>query len=591
VVQIQREIYKLAPVGNPGPDVEGKLGVTLGFIMLCHTALDRAAQVARHWAEHGCPVVVHVDKRVTKPAYQGLFNALSDLGNVQFSARHSCEWGTWGIAAATQDAASLMLASFAEVRHVFLASGSCLPLRPTEELMAYLDERPRTDFIESVTTEDVGWTIGGLDFERFMLRFPFSWRKQRRLFDGYVKLQRFVGLRRKVPAGIVPHLGSQWWCLTRQTLSAILESPDREDIDRYFSKVWIPDESYFQTLVRQVSANVESRSLTLSKFDFQGKPYIFYDDHLQLLRRSDCFIARKIWPHADMLYDAFLTKAGLGQAAAEPNPGKIDRLFSQAVERRTKGRAGLIMQSRFPHENWENGRTSARYSVFQGFSEVFESFEPWLGKVVGTRAHGHLFAPGHVHFAGEEKVFDGSLSDSAELRDYNPRSFLTNLIWNTRGERQCFQFGPGDNQAISWFIACDPNAQISVITGAWALPLFQSNANFGDIRRKAALLQKAEMEHLAILRSVYARARLRVWSLADFVENPMEPLQSVIDEISPRAMRRLTEAPRLADLTGFGQFLQNLRNQGMQPVLMGDFPVDFGQPNAQRRRGRPYLVK
>ena len=44
-----------------------------------------------------------------------------------------------------------MLQSFAKVRHVYLASGSCLPLRPVEELISYLDSRPRTDFIESVT--------------------------------------------------------------------------------------------------------------------------------------------------------------------------------------------------------------------------------------------------------------------------------------------------------------------------------------------------------------------------------------------------------------------------------------------------------
>ena len=109
--------------------------------------------------------------------------------------------------------------------------------------------------------------------------------------------------------------------------------------------------------------------------------------------------------------------------------------------------------------------------------------------------------------------------------------------------------------------------------------------------RQAALLQKIELEHLSILRSAFAKARVRIWTLADFVENPMEPLQSVIDEISPRAMRRLTEAPRLTDLTGFGQFLQNLRNQGMQPVLMGDFPADFGSPTSTRRRDRLYLVK
>ena len=561
----------------------------VGFVMLCHTALERAAEVARHWAERDCPVVIHVDRRVKAAAYDGLVAALADLPNVLFTTRYACEWGTWGLVAATQDAATLMLARFAEVRHVFLASGSCLPLRPVEELRAYLRARPETDFIESVTTQDVGWTVGGLNIERFTLRFPFSWRKRRAAFDWYVRFQRRYGFRRRIPAGLEPHLGSQWWCLTRKTLQAILENPERPRIDRYFRRVWIPDESYFQTLVRQVSSHIESRSLTLSKFDFQGKPHVFYDDHLQLLRRSDCFVARKIWPQADRLYDNFLRGPASGQAAAEPNPGKIDRLFAKAVERRVKGRPGLYMQSRFPNENWENGRTAAPYSVFEGFAELFENFEAWLGKVAGTRAHGHLFAPGRVEFVGGEPIFSGALSDSAALRDYAPKNFLSNLIWNTRGERQCFQFGPADLQECSWFMACDPNAQISVITGAWSIPLFRSNQDFAEIRREAARLQKIESDHLGILRSHYAKARIRIWSLAEFVENPMEPLQTIVDEINPRSPRRLTEAPRMVELKGFGQFLQNLRNQGMQPVLMGDFPVGEGPPAT--RRGRPYLVK
>ena len=369
------------------------------------------------------------------------------------------------------------------------------------------------------------------------------------------------------------------------------QSPDRAEIDRYFRRVWIPDESYFQTLVRQVSAHVEGRSLTLSKFDFQGKPHIFYDDHLQLLRRSDCFVARKIWPRADRLYNTFLAPDATGAAAAEPNPGKIDRLFAKAVERRTKGRPGLYMQSRYPHENWENGRTAAPYSVFEGFAEVFENFELWLGKAVGTRVHGHLFAPDRVRFSGGEAIYNGALCDSAAVRDYNPRSFLTNLIWNTRGERQCFQFGPNDIQTLNWFMAADSNAQISVISGAWAIPLFHSNRDFDKIRRDAALMQKTELEFLGILRSPWVKARVRIWTLAEFIENPMEPLQSVIDEISPRSTRRLTEAPRMTDLTGFGQFLQNLRNQGMQPILMGDFPPGDALRASTTRRGRPYLVK
>ncbi len=565
--------------------------MTVGFIMMCHDAFDRAAQVARYWAEAGAPVVIHVDKRVGDQPFGAFTEALSDLENVSFCERFKCEWGTWSLVQASQAGAEQILKRHADVRHVFLVSGSCIPLRPVAELNAYLDARPFTDFIESVTTTEVGWTVGGIDIERFTLRFPFSWKKQRRLFDRYVEIQRKYKIRRRIPDGIVPHLGSQWWCLTRQTLSAILEDPDRKLYDTYFKRVWIPDESYFQTLARLYSTSIESRSLTLFKFDYQGKPHIFYDDHIQLLRRSDCFVARKIWPHADKLYKTFLARSPEIVRGGEPDPTKIDRLFSKAVERRLKGRPGLYMQSRFPKLDRENGKTSAPYSIFQGFSDIFENFDGWLTKAVGARVHGHLYAPARAEFAGGETVFNGGLIDSAKLRDYSARAFLTNLIWNSRGERQCFMFSPRDTQDINWFTATDPNAQISVITGAWAVPLFRSNQNFAEIRREAARLQRIELAHVDILRSIYVKARVRIWSLAEFIENPMEPLQSIIDEINPRATRRLSEAPQLVDLSGFGQFLQNLRNQGMQPRLMGDFPAGDDPRPINTRRGRPYLVK
>ncbi len=564
---------------------------SMGVVMLVHNALGRAEQVARHWAAARVPVVIHVDRKVPQTTYDTFRAALGDVPNVLFSRRFRCEWGTWGIVAASQAASELMLASFADVRHVYLASGSCLPLRPVHELIEYLADRPRTDFIESATTADVPWTIGGLDAERFTMRFPFSWKRHRYLFDQSVKLQRRLGLKRRMPSGLVPHMGSQWWCLTRQTLSAILQDPERATYDRYFRHVWIPDESYFQSLARLYSMNIESRSLTLSKFDFQGKPHIFYDDHLQLLRRSDCFVARKIWPYADRLYEAFLTDAAGAMKRTEPNPGKIDRIFAKAVERRTRGRSGLYMQSRFPNEDWENGVTAAEYSMFQGFAELFENFEPWLGNATGARVHGHLFAPDRVHFAEGQSTLNGALSDSALQRDYNPQAFLTNLIWNTRGERQCFQFGPLDNQDINWRVAKDPNAQVSVITGAWAVPLFRSNMDFADIRRIAATLQKIESEHMDVLRSPYTKARVRIWTMAEFIEAPMEPLQGILDEIAQARIRRLSEAPKMVDLHGFGQFLQNLKNQGMHPYLMGDFPVERGRSPQEHVPRKPYLVK
>lgn len=564
---------------------------TLGFVMLVHEPLDRAQQVARHWARAGCPIVIHVDKEVPKAAFDRFRAAVADLPNVAFSKRHNCEWGAWSLVEATQTASRQMLDQFPDVRHVYLASGTCLPLRPVDDLRDYLDNHPRTDFIESVTTRDVPWIIGGLDSERFAFSFPFSWKRQRLLFDIWVWMQRFTERRRPIPEGLTPHLGSQWWCLSRQTLSAILDDPKRATYESYFKRVWIPDESYFQTLVRLYSSRIESRSLTLSKFDFLGKPHIFYDDHLQLLRRSDCFVVRKVWPHADRLYDAFLDDPISLAEAGDPNPGKIDRIFARAVDQRTRGRSGLYMQGRFPNWDWENGRTAAPYSVLSGFGDLFEEFPDWLERVADCMAHGHLYAPKAAQFAGGQDVFAGCLSDNAELRDYNPTAFLTSLIWNTRGERQAFMFGPQDNQEVAGFLAADPNAHISVVSGAWAVPLYLANRNFRELREQAAKMQKVEAAYLDILRSPHTKARVRIWTMAEFMEQPLERLGLLVEDIGVRHGRRLAEAPKLRPLDGFGQFLQNLKNQGMHPHLMGDFPVGYDPEQAARPAAKPYVVR
>ena len=49
----------------------------VGIVMLVHTALDRAEQVARHWYAAGCPVVIHCDKSTPRSDYRAFRKALS----------------------------------------------------------------------------------------------------------------------------------------------------------------------------------------------------------------------------------------------------------------------------------------------------------------------------------------------------------------------------------------------------------------------------------------------------------------------------------------------------------------------------------
>lgn len=564
--------------------------MSLGVIMLVHTGFDRAEQMVRHWANAGCPVVVHVDSNVPAAAYDPFEQALRDLPNVRLCARHRCEWGTFGLVAASQEAATLLLEDFPDVQHAFLASGACLPLRPISDLQHYLDAHPDTDFIESATTADVPWTVGGLDRERFTLRFPFAWKKQRRLFDAFVKLQQLVGFKRNIPEGIVPHMGSQWWCLTRQTLDAILRDPNRATYDKYFRRVWIPDESYYQTLARLHARKVESRSLTLAKFDYQGKPHIFFDDHAELLQRSKAFVARKIWRDAHLLYRKFPVSDQVQPNAEEPHLGAVDRVFFQAVDRRTRGRQGLYMHSRFPSIDRQVSIAAVPYVVLQGLGDVIPAFQAWLTKQTGAEVHGHLFAKDRVHFADESEVYRGGLSDNARLRDYNGKMFLSNLIWNGRDQHHCFQFGPSDTQDVCWTLAKDTNASIWVISGAWSVPLFASGRSASEVRAEAARLQRIEDKFLKILRSPDARARIKIMTLAQFIESPMDVLQTIIDEMAGHRGNALKEVPRMPDLTGLPDFLQDLKNQGMHPFLTGHITDGNTQQTKPVQRRKPYVI-
>ena len=104
--------------------------MTLGVVMLVHTAFGRAEQMIRHWADAGCPVVVHVDRNVGQATHDAFVAALADLADVSFGRRYRGEWGMWGLIAASQAASRQLLDRYPQIQHVYLASGACLPLRP-----------------------------------------------------------------------------------------------------------------------------------------------------------------------------------------------------------------------------------------------------------------------------------------------------------------------------------------------------------------------------------------------------------------------------------------------------------------------------
>lgn len=536
--------------------------MTVAIAILADHRHKRVAELAEFLARAGVNLCIHVDSNGPADEFRALRHRLSSFDNILFANQIACGWGQFSLVEAELEMCRTILDAWPDVSHIQLISGDSLPLNAIRNLKHHLATHPDTDFIESVSVTENNWVVAGLGLERFTLRFPFSWKKQRRLFDLWVVLQRKLRLKRPMPEGLRPYIGSQWWCLTRETVAAILNDPHRPLYDAYFRSAWIPDESYFQTLVRKHARRLEAHSLMYSQFDHQGKPVTFYDDHADMLADANMFFARKIWPGADELYKRFLQAPPSVERHTEKS---LPEHIALASDRRRKGREGLRMIGRAPNQ-WHEKQpvTAAPYQVFTGISPVFPTVNNWFRMRNLTNAHGRLFAPDRAYFADDALIAAGGLSNRTRIRDNAPECFLRNMIWQYRAENPAFHFEPADSSRIETFLACDPNAHVHLVEYGWVLDLARRGMTNPDaLRVTATHLMMREQLFIEKLGQVRARCNLSIWTLGEALGNPAPVLRAMLDALGAEGAKMPLALPEMADADAGLAFARMLKNIGV----------------------------
>lgn len=545
--------------------------MAIGIVILAHQHLHRTRQLARALASRNVRVVVHVDANTDDAAFEWLRKSVSQIAYVEFADRVACDWGAFSLVQAGMGAAEKLLQTWPGVSHVAQISGSCLPIRPIEDLQAFLDKNIGRDFVESTCASQGDWVIDGLSCERFSLYFPFSWRKQRWLFDRAVDVQRALGIQRSIPDGLHPHVGSQWWCLSNVTLKAILNDPRRGEFDRYFKRCWIPDEGYIPTLVRRHSTNLSTTSLTLSRFDDQGKPHMFYDDHGDLLEQSDQFFARKVWQGADGLYGRFLDNRKQRTTRQVADDLGLQTLFESARDRRCNGRKGRLTVGRFPAAAHEIQPATCRdFTVLLGLHHVFTHFDTWLADSSQSVVHGRLYKSNDLQFANDVDLVSGAIPNNPKIRDTNPEQFLCNLLWNGRDRHQSMMLEHSDLERIQLFVANDPNARIIMMPGSWILDLLtRPQMDPKSLRALARRLQLRERLFERELKKAHRRDVVKI-PFAQFIVSPEQTLAAVTGTLDqPEPLATLPEFRRLSRL----RFLiAQLEALGVSTATLGDLP-------------------
>jgi hypothetical protein len=255
---------------------------------------------------------------------------------------------------ATINAVEAAVEAYPRATHFYMLSGDCMAIKTAEYTHAFLNDHD-VDFIESFDYFNSDWIKTGMKEERLIYRHFFNERNHKKLFYGSMALQKKLGLKRDLPRDIEIRIGSQWWCLRRQTIEKVLEFiRSRRDVLRFFSTTWIPDETFFQTVVPHVVPHneIRSRTLTFLMFTDYGMPVTFYNDHYEMLVTQDYLFARKVSPEAHdlkrrlgLLYAA----TGVDFQISKEGPGLFKFLTG-------RGRIGRRFTTRF----WETESTLGR---------------------------------------------------------------------------------------------------------------------------------------------------------------------------------------------------------------------------------------
>jgi hypothetical protein len=320
----------------------------IAFILLCHKDPEGiVAQALRLTAAGDC-IAIHFDGRAKAADYARIRQALDGNPQVTFTPKRiKCGWGEWSLVAATLEAMKAAMVAFPGATHFYMLSGDCMPIKTAEYVRSRLDSEG-ADFIESFDFFESGWIKTGIKAERLIYRHWFNERQRKWLFYKSLDWQKKLGLARKVPEDLKIRIGSQWWCLRRRTVAAILDFVARRpDVRRFFATTWIPDETFFQTLVAHLvpASEIRSRTLTFLMFTDYGMPATFYDDHYDLLLAQDFLFARKISPDAKELKDRLgALYAETGRSFEISNEGRQQFAFLTA-----RGREGRRFAARF----WE----------------------------------------------------------------------------------------------------------------------------------------------------------------------------------------------------------------------------------------------
>lgn len=285
------------------------------YLLLAHTQPNQLAFLIKALAHPNNSFFIHVDAKANIDLFIKAIETEIPSAPVYFlTERVACQWGQYSLVAATLKLLRIANAhQTLDFDHFILLSGQDYPLKSPEQVLTFLDHHRDHDFIEhfALPTEHLRERQNGL---YRINRYHYFSEEKHKEFPPYSKkpvLNSFFNFLantfhkyvRKMPLGMEPYAGSQWWILCRQTVGDLLNFLNKNpQVEHYFRNTWIPDELFFQTVVKHVATkssvhiNYNYRAIIWPKSQgkqFVQSPKILTETDWEYLKKSEALFARK----------------------------------------------------------------------------------------------------------------------------------------------------------------------------------------------------------------------------------------------------------------------------------------------------------